>query len=299
MKPDEQIEIVTPEGVATAGLWWTRTPSWPGEKIGTIGAFRAPSAAATAQILARAGERLRAEGCTRAVGPMDGSTWRAYRFVTDAGTEPPFLLEPVNPPEWPQWWQAAGFTPLADYYSTLTPDLAARDPRVEAVAKRLQADGIEIRPLDPGQFEAELDRIYDVSVISFQRNFLYTPLGREEFVAQYRAIQSRVRPELVLLAEQKGRPVGYVFVLPDFAEAQRGGPVTTVIVKTLAVLPGRNYAGLGAVLLDAVHAAARRTGFTRAIHALMHETNPSRNLSAHYASTIRRYTLLARRLGAT
>jgi GNAT superfamily N-acetyltransferase len=107
-----------------------------------------------------------------------------------------------------------------------------------------------------------------------------------------------LRPELVLLAEHAGRPVGYVFVVPDLLAAQRGEPVTTVIVKTLAVLPGRAYAGLGAVLLAEVHAAARRLGFRRAMHALMHETNTSRNLSAHYAATIRRYALFLRRLAS-
>jgi hypothetical protein len=52
------------------------------------------------------------------------------------------------------------------------------------------------------------------------------------------------------------------------------------------------------LLLAEVHEAARRLGFRRAIHALMHETNRSRNLSAHYSRTIRRYTLFARRLNA-
>lgn len=229
---------------------------------------------------------------------MDGSTWRGYRFVTEAGTEPPFLLEPAHPPEWPRWWQAAGFTPLAEYYSTVTPDLAPRDERVERAAARLRAQGIVIRPVDLADFEAELGRIHDVSTISFQPNFLYTPLPREEFLAQYRGLRAMLRPELLLLAERAGRPAGYVFVLPDLLAARRGEPVTTVIVKTLAVLPGRAYAGLGAVLLAEVHAAARRLGFRRAIHALMHETNTSRNLSAHYAATIRRYALLACRLAS-
>ncbi|MEY2880581.1 MAG: hypothetical protein RLZZ15_2961, partial [Verrucomicrobiota bacterium] len=142
----------------------------------------------------------------------------------------------------------------------------------------------------------ELGRIFEVSVISFRENYLYTPLGREEFIGQYRALQAKVRPEFVLLAEQAGRPIGYVFAIPDYAEAQRGAPVTTLIVKTLAVLPGRACAGLGALLLAEVHAAAARSGFRRAIHALMHESNRSRNLSAHYARTIRRYTLFSRRL---
>lgn len=117
-------------------------------------------------------------------------------------------------------------------------------------------------------------------------------------MGQYRAIRTRVNPELVLVAEEAGRPVGYVFATPDFAQAQRGEIMSTVIVKTLAVLPGRAWAGLGALLLGEVHAAAHQLGFKRAIHALMHETNTSRNLSAHYAKTIRRYTLFSKRLAA-
>lgn len=283
-------------GTAAAEVWWTRTPELPGERLGAIGGFRADNPLVAADVLQRALAMLRERDCTLAVGPLDGNTWRGYRFVAEAGTEPPFLLEPVNPPEWPAWWREAGFAPLAEYYSTATSDLAIRDERVEKVAARLAAAGVAIRPVELGRFDEELGRIYDVSVISFQSNFLYSPLPREEFLAQYRALQGRVRPELLLLAEHAGRPVGYVFSVPDLLQAQRGEPVTTMIVKTLAVLPGRTYAGLGAVLLDAAHQAARRLGFRRAIHALMHETNQSRNLSANYAQTIRRYALFARRL---
>jgi L-amino acid N-acyltransferase YncA len=296
MNADARVQASVDGGTAEALLWWSQTPTLTGEKIGTVGGFQATSGAAAAAVLGRAADRLRAATCTLAIGPMDGNTWRRYRFVTDAGTEPSFLLEPTNPPEWPAWWRAAGFAPLAEYYSTATADLATRDARLGGVATRMAAAGVTIRPMDVTHFEEELGRIYDVSVVSFQENYLYTPLPREEFVGQYRAVQSKVRPELVLLAEQAGRTVGYVFAIPDLAQAQRGEPVTTVIVKTLAVVPGRTNAGLGALLLDTVHQAAQRLGFKRAIHALMHETNKSRNLSAHYAQMIRRYTLFARRL---
>jgi GNAT superfamily N-acetyltransferase len=296
MGADARVAATGAEGAGEALLWWRQVPALPGETLGVIGGFCAESEAAAGEVLAGAAERLRAAGCTRAVGPMDGNTWRRYRLVTDIGTEPPFFLEPANPPEWPAWWRQAGFTPLAEYYSSATRDLAARDLRLVGVTARLAAAGVVIRPLAGARFEEELGGIYDVSVASFRDNFLYTPLPREEFFAQYRAVQARVQPELVLLATQAGRTVGYVFALPDWAQAQRGEPVTTMIVKTLAVLPGRAFAGLGAWLLDEVQAAGARLGFGRAIHALMHETNKSRNLSAHTAETIRRYTLYSRRL---
>jgi GNAT superfamily N-acetyltransferase len=294
---DARLTEAGSEGKAQAWLWWTTVPDKIGEKLGVIGNFSAESPAAAAAVLRAAEDRLRAQGCTLAVGPMDGTTWRRYRFVTDAGTEPPFFLEPAQPPEWPEWWREAGFVPLAEYYSTATENLAQRDDRLDGVATRMRASGISIRPIDAENYEVELGRIYDVSIISFQSNFLYTPLPREAFIAQYLPLRSKMKPELVLLAEQNGRPVGYVFATPDFAQAQRGQPITNFIVKTLAVLPGRAFAGLGALLLGEVHAAAHRAGFKRGIHALMHETNTSRNLSAHYAQTIRRYTLFSKRVG--
>ncbi len=294
---DLRLQETGPTGSAEAWLWWRRVPALPGERLGAIGAFSATTAEAAVAVLARATETLRAQGCTLAVGPMDGNTWRRYRLVTEPGDTQPFFLEPANPPTWPAWWRQAGFATLAEYYSSCTEDLALRDKRLDAVAARMAAASVNIRPLDTTRFEEELGRIHEVSVISFQENFLYTPVPKEAFLAQYQAIRSRVQPELVLLAEQHDRPVGYVFATPDYAQLQRGEALTTVIVKTLAVLPGRSYAGLGALLLGEIHAVARRLGMSRAIHALMHETNKSRNLSAHYSHTIRRYALLAKRLG--
>lgn len=293
---DEVVDVSVGGGTAGTQLWWTQVPALPGHRLGVVGGFHASDAAAAAAVLEASAGRLARAGCSLAVGPMDGTTWRSYRFVSEAGSEPPFLFEPVHPPDWPAWWRAAGFTALASYTSTLARDLATRDPRVPALAGRLERAGVRLRPLDLSRIDAELGAIHDVSVEAFRDNFLYTPLSRESFLAQYRAVIPHVRPELVLLAEQAGRVVGYVFMFPDLLEAKRGARVTTAIVKTLAVRPGRAFAGLGAWLLDRAHAEAHRLGFSRAVHAMMHEANVSRNLSARTAVILRRYLLLARPL---
>jgi len=283
-------------GAAEALLWWGRVPALPGERLGAVGGFSATSPEAAAGVLAQAGAALREHGCTLAVGPMDGNTWRRYRLVTDAGAEPPFFLEPTNPPEWPGWWRAAGFGPLAEYCSAVTDDLEPHDPRLGEVADRVRAEDIRLRPIDPERFEEELGRLFDISLASFQDNYLYTPLPHPEFLAYYARLAPVIRPELVLFAERAGQPVGFMFAVADQAQAQRGEPVTTVIMKTIAVRPEFRSLGLGGLMLAEVHAAARRLGFRRAIHALMHETNRSRRMSQHYARVFRRYTLFARRL---
>jgi GNAT superfamily N-acetyltransferase len=217
--------------------------------------------------------------------------------VTDRGTQPAFFMEPDNPDEYPLQWVAAGFDCESTYFSALATDLTRRDPRLPAVAERMESLGVRLRSFDPDDVEGELGRIYAVSIASFIKNHLYTPLPEEEFRAQYRAVLPYGRPELTIIAEDGDGPVGFVFALPDLAQAQRGEPVDTVVVKTVAIVPERRHAGLGALLTESVQLRAAEMGFTRGIHALMYESNASRALSAHYAETMRSYTLYARRLG--
>ena len=80
-------------------------------------------------MLSRACAALEAAGCATAIGPMDGTTWRRYRFMVDRGPEPAFFLEPDNPDDWPQHWRSAGFSILATYTSAANEDLAVEDPR--------------------------------------------------------------------------------------------------------------------------------------------------------------------------
>jgi GNAT superfamily N-acetyltransferase len=227
---------------------------------------------------------------------MDGNTWRRYRFVTERGAEPPFLLEPDNPDDWPDQWRSAGFTAIATYSSALNSDLTQEDPRIERARGRLAAAGVAIRPIGLDDPTADLRRMFALSCESFRRNFLYTPIDEAEFLEQNRAILPLANPDLVLLAECGADLVGFLFAIPDALQARRGSAIDTIVIKTVAVADGRGRAGLGSVLVAAAQATARRLGFTRAIHALMHEQNVSQNISRRYARPIRQYQLFARRL---
>jgi GNAT superfamily N-acetyltransferase len=284
------------EVVAHASLWWADVPLLEGERLGVIGHFAAADAASAAVLLQQLLQQLRHQGCTLAVGPMDGNTWRRYRFVTDPGHEPPFFLEPQNPAAYPGYFVQAGFQPMSQYTSARVSDLTIQDERIPQAIKRLTGGGIRSRHLDMSRFQDELRAIYRLSVRAFTRNFLYTPIAEAEFLTQYQVIAPYVQPELTLMAEQEGDLVGYLFGIPDLNQLQRGEVIDSFIVKTVAVLPGRRTAGLGSVLVAKSHRIAHEAGYRYAIHALMHESNQSRNISAHYARTMRRHTLYQQRL---
>lgn len=303
-RPD--LYLVDVRGGATharLSLWWTRpvpmpdAPDAPDAVAGAIGHAAWGDADAGAALLGAAVARLREAGCTHALGPMDGSTWHAYRVVTEAApgggtSEPPFAMEPFPPPPVAEAFARAGFAPVAHYLSSRVdrlPDAA------EAVAARLGAlagEGVALAPA--GDLEVALDAIYRVSLVAFPGNAFYTPLGRDAFLATYRPLLPHVDPRLVWLAHAGGAPLGFAFGVPDLAQAARGEAVDTVVVKTVAVVPEARALGLGGALVGALHEAARSAGYGRAIHALMHEANTSVRISTHTARPMRRYALLGR-----
>jgi predicted N-acetyltransferase YhbS len=295
--PDHMLLIVDGGSlVARCSCWSTGTAKHQGQQIGVIGHYAAASLDAGVCVLAEASDVLAAQGLALAVGPMDGTTWRRYRFIVERGSAPVFFLEPDNPDDWPGHWLAAGFTPIATYSSAINADLRGDDTRTQAAMSRLTARGVYIRMLDVSRRDAELRRIYALSLTAFSGNFLYSPIGEEEFLAQYRAVLPYVRPELVLIAEREDVLLGFIFVVPDITQGRDGSPVDTVILKTLAVDPSIRGLGLGGTLMDLGQRSARELGFRRAIHALIHDSNLSGRISARSARTMRRYALFARQL---
>ena len=280
--------------LARCSCWWRGAPLHEGMSTGVIGHYAAADADAGRALLQGACGLIASAGAAMAIGPMDGNTWRRYRFIVERGDEPVFLLEPDNPDEWPAHWTGASFSPLATYTSAINEDLSVEDPRTGERLARLEGEGVRIRTIDAARIDLELPRIHALSLRAFANNFLYTPLGEREFAAQYHAVLPLVRPELVLLAERGDALIGFMFAIPDALQARRGQPVDTVILKTIAVDPSAAGSGLGSAMLDLAQRAARQLGFTRAIHALIHETNASKRISDRYARTIRRYALYSR-----
>ena len=280
---------------ARASLWWTVVPRFGAHRLGLIGHYAAVDAGAARVLLDGACTELARRGCDLAVGPMDGTVWRRYRLLTQRGTEPPFFLEPDNPDDWPAHFEAAGFTPLAQYYSALNDDIT-RHTMPGDLGRSLARQGFVVRSFDVRDAEAEIHRLWEIAATAFADHLLYSPITQDEFAELQRPLLAFVQPELVQLVETNGRAVGFCFAIPDLLQARRGETIDTVVFHTVAVLPEHRGRRLASLLLASVAERARLLGFRRTIFALMHEGNPSRRLDRGVMRDFRRYTIFARRL---
>ncbi len=181
------------------------------------------------------------------------------RVSAAALLERAFFLEPDNLDEWPAHFEAAGFTPLAQYYSALNGDIA-RHTVPGDLGPSLSRQGFVVRSLDVHDTEAEIHRLWEIASSAFARHFLYTPIAEDEFVEMQRPLLAFVRPELVQVAETNGRAVGFCFAIPDVLQARRGETIDTVVFHTIAVLPEHQGRGIASLLVASVAERARRLG---------------------------------------
>ncbi|MCB0642283.1 MAG: hypothetical protein KDC44_11615 [Phaeodactylibacter sp.] len=230
----------------------------------------------------------RALGIQQIIGPLNGSTWENYRFRTT--DEPPaFFLESAHPVYYKDLFRACGFQPIKSYYSFLVEPLQPMSDRASKRRTQFEAAGIRFRPIDPNHYERDVRRMYDLCLIAFKDNFLYTPYPWEAFAKKYSLLESIARPEMTLLAEEGDQVVGFVFMIDDVlcTEEKR------FVFKTYAVHPGIKYAGLGAVISQQVTEALLQEGYTSSIHAFVIEGSPSYNASSSNSKVYREYQLYA------
>lgn len=264
---------------------YRKGPSFNGRRTAAIGKFRCDSADAGRRLLHDAVERLTSERFEALIGPMDGDTWHSYRLVTQSDGSPAFLMEPTSAEHDLQAFQSAAFDPVFEYVSARQPLMAVERGNLH------QDDDIVIDAWDGEDPEALFSEVHALSLQAFRNNPFYQPLALADFLSIYMPMVPLIRRELIFFARDAGGAmVGFFFALPDY---QQGPQPKDVIFKTYASL----VRGVGRRLVDhAVHASAA-LGFENAIHALMHDANPSANRSDRIGGKIfRRYALMGRLL---
>jgi GNAT superfamily N-acetyltransferase len=248
-------------------------------------------------LLAHACRHLAQAGAQRVLGPMDGSTWASYRLVTERTVrsgpeEPPFFMEPWNPPSYPQAFRKAGFGVRSEYVSAAVRDLTQVHPGRGRALVAITEMGIRIRPIEMDRFEEELADIHRLSVKAFSANPLYSPLAWAPFRDMYARVRPLLDPSLVRMArDEAGRLAGFFFALPDPAGPKVDDRPSRLILKTAAVVDDVRGSGLGTLLIDEPRRLALEKGYRVLIHALMHVDNPSARISRHSGDVFRRYAL--------
>ncbi len=274
-------------------------------------------AGVVAALLGAVEARSRESGCTAVLGPIEFSTNDTCGLLVDGFEHPPAILMPWNPPWLPPLVEGCGYAPVMSLEAW---EIGGRPAVVDEAAGRMRARlasrGITVRPVDLGHFDEEVDRLFPLYQAIYRENWGFMPLTREEFREQAKDLRRATHPELAVIAEDRGQPIGYGVGIFDasrvFRDFRRGRllpfnlfklprikRVGRIRILNLGVVP--RYRRMGIELLMYAHFAdvGARRGITTAEASYVMGDNRmmQRALERLGASVSKRYAIYRRELG--
>lgn len=235
---------------------------------------------------------LRHVGAERVLGPVNLSTHEEVGLLVEGFDTPPSFLSPYNPPWYAELVAAADYRWLRGYYAyRWTPD----DPGSVALQRlsrwrALAGTRIHVRQADLRRWAEECRVLHALYNAAFQDVWGFVPMEAREFEARARSFRPFLRPELALIAEAEGRPVGFALALPDinrvlplarghllpfgWCRLARAIPRLRVArCLLLGVEPAFARRGVGPLLAKRLAEAGQRSGIEEGELSLVQEDN--------------------------
>lgn len=240
---------------------------------GAIGFFEVDTnhpqaSAAAALLLSTAQKWLISLGVTEAIGPMNLNTWFAYRFRVKPKDPMSFQWEPVNPPEFPKYFESAGFSAIENYKTHGLQGIDAYIQKTKPTYDTALSKGFSFRPFDGNHLlDREVPHLYTISMIGFKNNFLFEPIDGTSFKQLYVPIANKLDVSFSFFAlNPEGKEVGYLFAFVDQGY---------IVFKSSTVLPEARGLGLSNALMYLSAEKAKAAGVSKMITALVKSGNQS------------------------
>ncbi len=227
------------------------------DRVGFFGFFETvDDQQVAAALLDTAAAWLRERGFDTMRGPASFSTNDESGLLVDGFQYPPTLLMPHNPPYYLRLLERAGFTTAknllvyqggSEEHLVEMPERLARG--TELIRQRM---GLTVRPLNLGDFAAEVDRIKDLYNRCWEKNWGFIPMTDHEIEHMAKQFKPVVVPGLAPLLEKDGKPIGFALALPDLNvvfRKNRNGRMFPVVLKLLWALKTRKIRRLRILLL--------------------------------------------------
>lgn len=244
-----------------------------------------------------AAEYLRNKGLDTMRGPANFSSNDDWAMLVEGFDKPPLLMMTYNPEYYIRLAENYGFKKKMDllaYYMTKDEITERLIRTAELIRKRTK---ITIRTLDMKNFWDEVDKIMEVYNSAWLKNWGFVPMTKEEIKHLAKDLKMIVNPEIFLIAEADGKPVGFSMALPDANQAIKLADgrlfpfgiikmmrelkkIKTLRVLSMGVIPEYRNRGIDAVFYYETFKRGTKCGFDSGEFSWILETNEMMNRAA-------------------
>ncbi|MFM7207586.1 MAG: N-acetyltransferase [Planctomycetaceae bacterium] len=190
------------------------------EQRGFFGFFECDDdAAASRALFQAAGDWLHAQGMTCIRGPANPTLNYECGLLIEGFDTPPFFMMTHNRPWYARHVEDAGFGKIEDMFAFYgrSSMLDAIDPKLATMIQGVKERfGVSLRPLDTTRFAEEVRMFLHIYNESLGGTWGFVPLTAGEVDHMAASLKYLIVPELAIVAEVGGKPVGAVFCLLDY-----------------------------------------------------------------------------------
>jgi ribosomal protein S18 acetylase RimI-like enzyme len=194
------------------------------EKIAFFGFFEAKNDPKLVdQMMNAVAQWAQKNGMDTLRGPVSPSTNYETGLLVEGFNDPPTIMMTYNPPYYAELLEKWGFTKAKDLFAYEIDQRKAKfSEKLLAHSERLKRRGaVTFRPVKLSEFDQEVDRILEIYNDAWEKNWGFVPMEPEEFRHMAKDMKTIVDPELCLIAEVRGQPVGFALTLPDVNQAMK------------------------------------------------------------------------------
>lgn len=269
------------------------------DKVGFFGFFECINEQEVANALfTEAKNFLRAHGMNAMRGPANPSVNDEYGLLVEGFDSSPVVLMTYNPQYYITLCEQYGLKKEKDLYAyLLNQDTVYTEKFIRANEIVKKRNNLTFRSINMKDFQNEVKRIKEIYNSAWQYNWGAVPMTNEEFDALAADLKPVVEPELVIMAESHGKPIGFALSLPDInvrlKENTNGGliggllrllvfrkKVNLVRIIVLGVVPEHKMSGAAGVLFFETALRAKKLGYQYGEASWILEDNVMMNRAA-------------------
>ncbi|GBE01080.1 hypothetical protein BMS3Bbin06_01350 [bacterium BMS3Bbin06] len=188
-----------------------------GDKTGFFGFFESIRDSRTASLLMdRVADELRKAGMNRMRGPMDFSTNEQCGFLIEGFDYPPMIMTPYNPDYYPRLVEEYGMVKSKDLLAFIKEIPEGLPDKIERVARLAERRNITTRKVSKKNLLKDMQVFQEIYNESWSENWGFIPLQDDELTFLAGRLKDVMVPDLTLIAEKDGIPVGFLGLLPDY-----------------------------------------------------------------------------------
>lgn len=168
------------------------------------------------ELLQKVCSNLKDSGMDIMRGPMNFSTNEDCGFLIEGFDSAPMLMTPYNPEYYNRFMDAFGMSKAKDLYAFICDVPDELPEKVLRVASLSEKRGISARTINKNAFFEDMNIFKEVYNSAWKDNWGFIPISDEELIYSAKRLQPIAQPDMTIIAEKDGEPVGFLGIIPDY-----------------------------------------------------------------------------------